>query len=353
MYYAVIMAGGKGERFWPESRISHPKQFLKLTGKETMIQATVRRINRLINIKNIYIVTNAMYKGIVKKQLPALSEENIIVEPVARNTAASIGLACAYINSKDKDASMVVLPSDHLIKNEQGFINILDRGFNKAEKGDNLVTLGIRPNYPETGYGYIKHGSLEKDLTCKVECFVEKPDIEKAREYVESGNYLWNSGMFIWKVQSIMDSFKQFMPELYNSILRIENSIGKSRQDYIIKEEFMKLKNISIDYGIMEKSKNIYVVPCDFGWDDVGSWTSLERLNPSDESGNIVDGKVVSLDTKGCIVKSNKKLVATIGIEDLVVVDTEDAILICRKDRAQDIKKLIDQIKDNRMDMYL
>lgn len=259
MYYAVIMAGG---------RVNHPKQFLKLTNRETMIQSTVRRINKLIPARNIYIVTNEMYKDIVKQQLPMLKEENILVEPAAGNTAASIGLACAYIEREDEDASMIVLPSDHIIKNDQGFINIVDRAFRKAEKGDNLITLGIKPDYQKTGYVYIKHGDIDKDFCYKVERFVEKPDIKTAKGYAESGNYLWNSGMFIWKVQTIMDSFRQFMPELYSSVVRIEDSLGEGGQDCIIKEEFMKLKNISIDYGVMEKAKNIYVVPCDFGWDD-------------------------------------------------------------------------------------
>jgi Mannose-1-phosphate guanylyltransferase len=353
MNHAVIMAGGKGERFWPESRKSKPKQFLNLIGNESMIQATVRRINKLIPYDNIYIVTNEMYKNLVKKQLPMLSDENIIIEPLAKNTAACIGLACAFISKKDSDASIVVLPSDHLIKNETGFLNIVDIGFEKARTGNNLVTLGIKPNYPETGYGYIKHEEVDKDLTCKVECFVEKPNMEKAIEYIKSGNYLWNSGMFIWTVETIMDSFKQYMPDLYWSIEKIKGSIGTNKQDLVIKEEFMKLESISIDYGVMERADNIYVIPCDFGWDDVGSWTSLERLNPQDELGNVVKGKIISIDTRDCIVKGDKKLIATIGIEDLIVVDTEDAILICKKDRAQDIKQLINEIKENSMDLYL
>lgn len=283
MYHAVIMAGGRGERFWPESRVNRPKQFLNLVGNETMIQAAVRRINKLIPHENIYIVTNEMYKGLVKDQLPMIKDQNIIIEPVARNTAACIGLACAYIRKKDEYASMVVLPSDHLIKDEGRFINIIDRGFKKAEAGENLVTLGIKPGYPETGYGYIKYGEMDKDFACSVECFVEKPDMEKAKQYLNEGNYLWNSGMFIWSVDTIMNNFRKHMPELYEGILNIEKAIGCYDGEHVIKEEFIKLDSVSIDYGIMEKAENIFVLPCQFGWDDVGSWTSLERLNSQDK----------------------------------------------------------------------
>ena len=353
MYHAVIMAGGRGERFWPESRVSCPKQFLKLVGNQTMIQSTVRRINRLIPAENIYIVTNSIYKDLVREQLPKLKQENIIIEPAARNTAACIGLACAFIRHKDSDAVMAVLPSDHLVKEEKRFINIIDMAFRKAKSGNVLIALGIKPNYPETGYGYIKCGPINKDLFCKAEKFVEKPDADTAAKYMDAGNYLWNSGMFVWKADSIMESFKKYMPGLYDSVINIEKSIGQKSQKRVIKEEYMKLENISIDYGIMEKADNIFVLPCDFGWDDVGSWTSLERLNPQDEEGNIIEGNVFGIDTKKCIVKADKKLIATVGIEDLIVIDTKDAILICRKDRAQDIKKLINEMKENSMDLYL
>lgn len=352
MNCAVIMAGGMGERFWPESRVSRPKQFLKLVGDETMLQAAVRRIHRIIPYENIYIVTNGMYRGLVKKQLPGLNEQNILIEPVSRNTAACIGLACVFINKRFADASMVVLASDHIIKNEESFLGIVRKAFKEAE-GEKIVTLGIKPNYPETGYGYIKCGEMDDGSICKVERFVEKPDLKTAKQYLADGGYLWNSGMFVWRLGTIMSAFNKYMPGLYRSIIKIGKAVGTKKQNHTIKEEFMKLDSISIDYGVMEKAKNVYVIPCDFGWDDVGSWTSLERLNPKDDSGNVVEGNVVSIDTQGCIVKSDKKLVATIGIEDLIVVDTDDAILICKKDRAQDIKKLVKQIKENSLDSYL
>ncbi|KPU43706.1 mannose-1-phosphate guanylyltransferase 1 [Oxobacter pfennigii] len=353
MLHAVIMAGGRGERFWPESRLSRPKQFLNLLGNETMIQSTVRRINRLIPCDNIYIITNEMYKELVKEQLPTINEENIIVEPVARNTAACIGLACAFIKKKDKHANMVVLPSDHLIKDEDRFLNMIELGFKKANLGENLVTLGIWPNYPETAYGYIKIGNMDEDLAFNVERFVEKPDAETANKYINEGKYLWNSGMFIWHVDTIMKNFEIHMPKLFDGILNIEKAIGTGNQNHAIKEEFIKLDSISIDYGIMEKAKNIYVLPCQFGWDDVGSWTSLERLDNCDDEGNVLKGNVISLDTHRCIVKGSGKLIATVGIDDLIVVETEDAILICKKDKAQDIKQLIGEMKELSLDSYL
>lgn len=358
MLSVVIMAGGKGERFWPKSRRKTPKQLISITDDgKTLIQRSVHRVLKLCSAENIYIVTNKDYAMAINKQLPEIPFENIIVEPFAKNTAACIGLAAAYIMDKDENSTMVVLPSDHIINDNDKFIKILKCAVEMAEKGENIVTLGITPSYPETGYGYIKFS----DNVCKikgqsiylVERFVEKPDVKKAEEYMISGKYLWNSGMFIWKVSTIMNSIKKYMPELFEGLMTIKDSLYTSRYNKVLYDEYEKFKSISIDYGIMEHAENIYTIPSEFGWDDVGTWTSLERIRKTDSLGNVAKGNVVSVDTKGCIIEGGKKLVATIGVENLVIVETDDATLICSKDRCQDIKLLLNEIKLNKKENYL
>ena len=353
---AVIMAGGKGERFWPRSRRNMPKQFLSLTDDgKTMIQLTVERIEPLVEIEDVFVVTNKDYKDLVKEQLPNLPEENIILEPMAKNTAPCIGLASMYIRKKYKDAVMVVLPSDHLIKFNGMFINILKDAIEIAEENKNMVTIGITPNYPETGYGYINFGEEKEDTrnnnVYKVECFVEKPNIEKAKEYLLSGKYLWNSGMFVWKASTILEQFETLLPSTYTGILKIEETLGTEDAERVLESEFQKFKSESIDYGIMEKANDIYTIPGNFGWDDVGSWLALERFNRTNENGNVVSGNVINIDTKNSIIQGSNKLIATVGVDNLIVVDTEDALLICKKDNAQDIKRVLENLKIcNRVD---
>lgn len=346
-YVAVIMAGGKGERFWPKSRSKYPKQFLKLFGNRTMIQHTVDRILPLMPMENIFIVTNANYKGIVEEQLPDLPEENILVEPVGRNTAPCIGLAAIHAHNKFNNPVMIVLPSDHMILDVPKFQKMLQDAANLAKKKKALVTLGIKPDKPETGYGYIKfHGEQFKGAY-EVERFVEKPDKETAGAYLESGQYLWNSGMFIWNTSTILQEIKKHLPETYEKLLTIEKALGKENYEEVLKKEFPTMLSISIDYGVMEKAQNIYVYPSEFGWDDVGSWTALERINEKDSQQNVLNGNVINLDSKGCIVEGNDKLIATIGVEDLIIVDTEDALLVCKKEQAQRIKELLAKLKSN------
>lgn len=350
MITAVIMAGGKGERFWPKSRISMPKQFLSLTSDgKSMIQQTVDRLKELIKIDNIYIVTNEQYKKLVMEHIVDIKEDNIIIEPVSKNTAPCIALTAEHIAKKNKEAKMVVLPADHLIKSNDLFLDTIKEAFEVAEKDNNLVTIGITPNYPETGYGYIKlkKGSVSEIQrnVYEVENFVEKPTLEKAKEYLVSGDYLWNSGMFVWKVSTILQCFEELLNDVYKGIKKISNSIGTEEYDTILKEEFNKLPSESIDYGIMEKAKNIYVIPGNFGWDDVGSWLSLERINTTNQDGNVVSGNVISIKTRNSIIQGREKLIATIGMEDIIVVDTEDAILICDKKNAQEVKEVINNLK--------
>lgn len=345
---AVIMAGGKGERFWPQSRVNHPKQFLSLTpdGK-TMIQKTVARLSSLVNNDDIFVVTNKNYIETLHEQLPELLEENIIAEPAARNTAPCIGLAASIIQKKyEQDTIMLVLPSDHLIKFTAMYIDTLKTAIKTAEQGERLVTIGITPTYPETGYGYINFASNEaQNGAYEVIRFVEKPDIEKAKNYVNSGEYLWNSGMFVWKTSTILTNIKAFLPDIYEGVISISNSYGTDCFDECLSREFPKLRSESIDFGVMEKADSIYTIPGNFGWDDVGNWLALERINPTNEFGNMVKGDVISIDTKNTTVVGNKKLIATVGVESLVVVDTDDAILVCAKDSTQDVKKVIDNLK--------
>lgn len=345
---ALIMAGGRGERFWPRSRKSCPKQFLSLTNDgKTMIQLTVERILPLVNMEDIYISTNRDYLPLVREQLPDIPEENILCEPVGRNTAPCIGLGAVHIARKEDDALMMVLPSDHLIKYTSMFVSTLESACRVAEAGENLVTLGITPDYPETGYGYIRFlpdVSMDSHAYA-VDCFVEKPDLEKAQEYLASEQYLWNSGMFVWKVSTVLANLERYMPETYSGLKTIQAAIGTREEDVVLEREFEKLPSVSIDYGIMEKARNIYVIPGTFGWDDVGSWLAVERINKTNEEGNVVNGNVITVNTKNTTIQGTEKLIAAVGLRNLVIVDTDDAILICAKESAGEIKKVLENLR--------
>lgn len=352
---ALIMAGGRGERFWPKSRKRLPKQFLSLTGDgKTMIQLTVERISPMVPMKNIYIATNQDYKKLVLEQLPEIPEENILCEPAARNTAPCIGLGAVHIEKRFGDALMLVLPSDHLIKQNERFLDILKYACETAEKDTNLVTIGITPSYPETGYGYIKFMKENADgAAFPVEQFVEKPDLETAKTYLEAGSYLWNSGMFVWKVSSILKNIREFMPDTYSGLMNIRAAIGTGEEQAVLEQEFPGFESQSIDYGIMEKAEHIYIIPGSFGWDDVGSWLAVERIQKADENGNVIQGNVVAVDSKDCTIQGDNKLLALIGLEHLIVVDTKDATLICSKAQAGNIKKAIELLKKGARDEYL
>ena len=358
MISVVIMAGGKGERFWPKSRMNMPKQFLSLTDDgKSMIQHTVERLKGLVDIQNMYIVTNEIYKDLVLEHIPDIPKENIIIEPVTKNTAPCIGLAAIHIAKKNPDSKMIILPSDHLIKFNEIFIDTLKIALDVVEKGDNLATIGITPNYPETGYGYINFtkGESFKDSANIYEVlrFVEKPNLEKAKEYLTSGEYLWNSGIFVWKASTILKNFKEYLPEIYEGLQKIGESINTGKYEEVLKKEFPNLPSESIDYGIMEKAKNIYVIPGNFGWDDVGSWLSLERINKTNQDGNVITGNVISIKTKNTIIQGSDKLIATIGLEDIVIVDTDDVTLICHKDNTQEVKEIINNLKICNRNEYL
>lgn len=352
---ALIMAGGRGERFWPRSRKSLPKQFLSLTDDgKTMIQLTVERISPLVDLEDIYIATNKDYKQLALDQLPGIPEENILCEPIGRNTAPCIGLGAVHMAKKYGDSVMLVLPSDHLIKFNKMYLSTVREASKLAEQNTNLVTIGITPDYPETGYGYIKFDSHEVEgRAFKVERFVEKPTLEVAKEYLASEEYLWNSGMFIWKVSSILKNMQQFMPDTYERLMAIKASIGTPEQEAVLDKEFHAIEPLSIDYGIMEKAENIYILPGTFGWDDVGSWLAVERIKKTNEFGNVVNGNIITVNTKNSIIQGDKKLIAAVGLEDLIVVDTDDATLICAKDSAGDIKKVLENLKICNRDEYI
>lgn len=352
---ALIMAGGRGERFWPRSRQTLPKQFLSLTDDgKTMIQLTVERIRPLVELEDIYIATNESYKDLVIEQLPGLPEENILCEPIGRNTAPCIGLGAVYIAKKYEDATMIVLPSDHLIKSNDIFIKTFMEAVSVAEQNENLVTIGITPNYPETGYGYIKFNPTENIGNANiVEKFVEKPVLELAEKYLESGEYLWNSGMFVWKISTILKKFKAYMPDIYEGLMNIQDAIGTDKEKDILNKEFNAFRSESVDYGILEQSDQIYSLPGRFGWDDVGSWLAVERIKSCNEDNNVLSGNVVTVNTKNCIIEGHEKLIATVGLRDIIVVDTKDATLISTKENAGEIKQILAKLRENGKNEYL
>ena len=329
----LIMAGGRGERFWPLSRIANPKQFLSLQDDgESMIQKTVNRVLPLVDIEDVFILTNELYKEKVLEHLPLLSKENIVLEPVMRNTAPAIELGLEKVKEKYEDAAVIVLPSDHLINDENEFRNVLQKGVDFVSKNKAIITIGITPTEPNTGYGYIKLGKGESIY--KVDGFKEKPQLEVAKQYLKDGGYVWNAGMFIFSIKTMDEAFQKYLPKQYEII-----SKDTSR--------FAEVESISIDYGVMEKADNIYCIPGDFGWDDVGSYLALERINPMDKNENVIQNKdTVTVDSKGNIIRgTNKKLIATVGVSDLVIVETDDVILVADKNKAGDIKKLLEEVK--------
>ena len=344
---ALIMAGGRGERFWPKSRKNMPKQFLSLTDDgKSMLRLTMERILPMIKTEDIFIATNRDYKDLVRQQLPEVPGENIICEPVGRNTAPCIGLGAVQMAKKYGDAVMIVLPSDHLIKYKSVFLNTLSDACEAAENGENLITIGIAPDSPETGYGYIKFNQEQTiGQAFAVERFVEKPDIETAKGYLASEQYLWNSGMFIYKASSILKNIARFLPDISAGLDKIKTALGTEDAETVLEKEFYAFRSESIDYGVMEKADHIYVLTGAFGWDDVGSWPAVGRIKKSNEFGNVINGNAVTVETKNSIIQGDKKLIAAVGLENMIVVDSEDAILICNRDHAGEIKRVLENLR--------
>ncbi len=348
MLYAVVLAGGRGERFWPYSREACPKQFLKLMGSRTMLQQTVDRLEGLVEPESVYVITGAAYVDLVREQLPGIPEENIIGEPCGRDTAAAVGLGARYVARRNPEGVMLVLPADHYIQDVARFRLVLAGAAAAVARGDYLATLGIVPNRPETGYGYIRRGELHdnyNDIPAHVaEEFTEKPDLERAMEFLDRGNYFWNSGMFIWRVDVINRLIEELLPELHAGLHKIELALQNGEAQQVVEEVYPGLPKISVDYGIMEQAGNVLVMPGDFGWDDVGSWTALERHRDRDENNNMVDARGVFLDTRDCLISSSRT-VATLGVDNLIIVDNGESLLVCSKDRAQEIKQVVQALK--------
>jgi mannose-1-phosphate guanylyltransferase len=344
MLHCVIMAGGSGTRFWPQSRRTRPKQLLAITGNKTMIRATVDRILPIVPSDRIMIVAGDACADQIREQISELAPESMVSEPIGRNTAPCIALAAYKLAKEDKDAVMAVLPADHLIGSEQAFREILKSACDAAVMGEFLITLGIVPDRPETGYGYIEMGTrvltVNGTEVFHVNRFVEKPDPATAAHYIQQGNYMWNSGMFIWKVSSILKAFEEYLPSVCRVLDSIAPQLNTPEEPDALKRVYSELESISIDYGIMEKAQKVLMIPMDVQWNDVGTWSSLHGVWPDDEKGNALNGSALCLGSERCVVSSPHKLTILMGVKDLIVVDTPDALLVCRKDSAQDIKKL-------------
>jgi len=349
--YGVIMAGGGGTRFWPLSRQKRPKQLLNISGNGLMINETIDRIAGIIDVENIFIVTHVSQGDMMKACVnDRIAEDHILMEPLARNTAACIGYAAEVITRRYGDGVMCIFPSDHFIKNQEEFINILRKAIEVASKQDKLVTIGIHPTFPSTGYGYIHYAGETNQAFYEVEKFIEKPSLEAAKEYLDSIGYAWNSGMFLWKASTILDNFKRFLPKLYQCLEEINAYLGDDQELLRI---YSEMPVISIDYGILERSDDVVVIPGNFGWSDVGSWDSLGMIYDMDDAGNIIKGEQINIGTKNCICYSDNRLIATVGIENIIVVETEDAVLVCRKDQAQKVKEVVEQLKIKGLERYL
>jgi len=358
-YYAVIMAGGHGTRFWPRSRRKTPKQLLDIVSSEPMIRETVKRINRVISIDHVYIIASEEHKSELERLLPEIPSENIIFEPMAKNTATCIGLAAVLIREKNENGVMAVFPADHLILNEDGFVNAMEVSFDLAAQKDYLVTLGMKPTYPETGYGYIKKGRRFMSFSGHdffiVDHFEEKPEKKLAEKFLKSNNYYWNGGIFVWKAAVILDSIKEYLPHNYSILMEAQKRFtGGERIEDVLRELYPDMESISIDYGVLEHADNMLVLPADIGWSDIGGWAALDTLiSKKTKDNNVTWSKHISIDTKNCIIYSPKKLAATIGIENIIIVETDDAILVAAKDRSQDVKMIVDKLRESGLEEYL
>ena len=353
--YGVIMAGGGGTRFWPLSRQDKPKQFLNLSGKDTMVMDTVNRLLHFVKPEDVFIVTNARYEeATLKATKEVLRPDHILGEPAARNTAACIGYAAMEIVKKYEDGIMCILPSDHFIRDEETYVAVMKKAIEAAQKADALVTIGIKPTFPSTGYGYIRCKKEPEKEIFTVEEFVEKPDLTHAKQYLSSGEYSWNSGMFVWKASVILDYFKRLLPDIYEYLVKIGDAMGTEKEKDVICKLYPDIPKISIDYGIMERAQGVLMLEGDFGWNDVGSFDALEEIYEKDADGNIIFGNAKPIDSSNCIFYgTDNKLIAALGVNDLVIAQTDDILLICDKKRAQEIKKFPEEFSKTGETTYL
>ncbi len=355
--YVCIMAGGIGSRFWPASRTAKPKQFLDIVGTgKTLIQSTYERFLKICPPENIFILTHTDYIDLVKEQLPTITDVQLLTEPARKNTAPCIAYAAFKIHKINPEANIIVAPSDHIILQEDEFVRIANNALDFVSKNDALCTLGIRPTRPDTGYGYIQYFENETDEGIhQVKTFTEKPEKEVAQQFIKSGDFLWNAGIFIWNVKSILSALEKNLTQVYDAFAEIEESILTSNENKAVEKAFITSPSISIDYGIMEKAKNVYTLPSSFGWSDLGTWASLYVEKDKDYFNNAVNGKnvVVYDSTNNIINVPDKKLVVIQGLENYIIVDTDDVLLICNKEEEQRIKEFTHDIKMKKGDKFL
>ncbi|MFH1422422.1 MAG: mannose-1-phosphate guanylyltransferase [Planctomycetota bacterium] len=359
MLYAVILAGGSGTRFWPASRKKRPKQFLQISGSEadSLLTATCERLKGAVSPERIFVVTSISQRDECAKQLPGIPLQNIIGEPAPRGTAAAIGYIASRLNKIDPVAGLIILPADHLVSPVDKFIQTLTVCARVASKGDYLVTIGIKPAYPATGYGYIKCGGefadIEGSKAYSIAEFKEKPDLTTAKSYLESGNYYWNSGMFIFKATSILTAIEKHLPQLNEALLKIKSSVATRHEEAVTLKEYYALDTLSIDKGILEKADNVKIVESAFEWNDVGSWLSLESTLEKDSDGNAVKGDVASVESKNLIAVSDGGVIAAVGVSDLIIVHTPDATLVCSKENAEKVREIVKKMEDGNLKQYL
>jgi mannose-1-phosphate guanylyltransferase len=355
--HPVIMAGGSGTRFWPLSRKKKPKQFLPIISAKTMIEETVERLLPLVDASCIYTIANSEQTATIRDLIPGIPSDNLLVEPQGKNTAPSLILATATIFQKNENAVVAALPADHLIQDPSQFLKKLEAAARMAFEKDHLITFGITPNHPATGYGYIQFSADDweealEERFYNVLGFREKPDLDTARKFCESGNYSWNSGMFLWKASVFRDKLERYAPDIFPFWKEISKAIG-DHEERKIGGIFDRMPSVSIDYALMEKARGVLMGKGDFGWSDVGAWSALGEVWPTDDRRNAVRGKSILIDAKGCLVYNPQKLTALIGVEDLIVVDTPDSLLICRKDLDQKVKAIVQSIEKKKEDRYL
>jgi mannose-1-phosphate guanylyltransferase len=353
--YPVIMAGGSGTRFWPLSRRSRPKQFLPLASNKPLITETVDRLDGLARRKDVFVVCGRVHAPAVRRLVKGLPPANVLVEPVARNTAPAIALAAIHVAKRDPQGVVAVLPSDHHIADVGGFRRQLEEAARVAEQGF-IVTVGIHPSRPDTGYGYIRLGEPISAAggARKVRAFVEKPDVDTAKEYLASGEYVWNGGIFVFRADVMLEAFRALMPELHTGIERIRAALGKRTYPGVLAREFPKFPAISIDYGVAEKAANIAVVPGEFGWSDVGSFAAVPQVRSADAHGNVVSGKnSFAIESRDCIVLGTGRAIAVLGMSGVVVVDAGDAVLVVPRERSQDVRKVVDALRAAKLERFL
>ena len=350
--YVIIMAGGIGSRFWPMSRAAYPKQFHDILGTgKTLLQQTAERFEGVCPQENIYIVTNKDYYQLCKDQLPFLTDDQILLEPVARNTAPCVAYACYKIGKKDPDANIVVSPSDHVILKEEEFKRTILKGLQATAESPILLTLGIKPSRPDTGYGYIQFKEqTEPSGINKVKTFTEKPILELAKQFLESGDFVWNAGIFLWNVQTILKAFSEHLPDIYEVFDEGKDIYYTTNENEFITTAYTQCRNISIDYGIMEKSNNVFTLLSDFGWSDLGTWKSLYETCDKDENQNVVDGNVMLYNTTNCLIKSTEKnkLLVVNGLDNFIVALSGDIVMVCQKDQGQMVKQFVSDAKVNK-----